>query len=161
LSEYALEIVFALVVLILGLAGWGLFLRRQWSRREDEISIRYSDLGRALDDLRTEFQHSIETTSSRATRIGEGVLAAVKLIEVALRDFSSRIASVESRANASDQMSSGLQSSLRAQEGTSEQLARAVETMNSRLEVFQQDLNRGVRSTFDLEANGRGNDRAE
>jgi chromosome segregation ATPase len=141
LSEYALEIGFALVALTLvGLAGWGLFLRRQWSRREDEISIGYSDLERALDDLRTEFQHSIETTSSRATRIGESVLAAVKPIEVALRDFSGRIANVESRANASDQMSAGLQSSLRAQECTSEQLARTVETMNSRLEVFQQDL---------------------
>ena len=98
-----LEIGFALVALTLGLAGWGLFLRRQWARREDEISIGYSDLERALDDLRTEFQHSVETTSSRATRIGERVLAAVKPIEVALRDFSSRIANVESRANASDQ----------------------------------------------------------
>jgi chromosome segregation ATPase len=122
LSEYAP----ALVVLILGLAGWGLLLRRQW----------YSDLKRALDDLRTEFQHSIETTSSRATR----VLAAVKPIELALRDFSGRVANVESRANASDQMSASLQSSLRAQESTSKQLARTVETMNSRLEIFQQDL---------------------
>jgi hypothetical protein len=68
------------------------------------------------------------------------VLAAVKPIEVALRDFSSRVANVESRANASDQMSAGLQSSLRAQEITSKQLARTVETMNSRLEIFQQDL---------------------
>jgi hypothetical protein len=140
LSEYALEIGFALVALALGLTGWGLFLGRPRSRREDELSIAYSDLEQALDELRSEFQQSIEASLSSTTGIGEKVLAAVKPIEAALRDFSSRIANLEIRANASDQMSAGLQSSLQAQESTLKQLARTVETMNSRLEIFQQEL---------------------
>jgi chromosome segregation ATPase len=139
LIQYAPEIGFAPVALTTVLAAWILFRRHQRSQR-DEGYIEHLDFGRALDQLRAEFQHSIEATLSRAARIGEKVLAAVKPIEEALRDFSSRIAKLETRADASDELSASLQSSLRAQESSSKEVARTVEEMNLRFEVFHKQL---------------------
>jgi hypothetical protein len=143
LGQYALHIGLALVALIAALAAWAVSRKRRSIRREDEIYIGRSAFERALETLRHELQQSIEAsqaTASRAAEIGEKVIAAVKPIEVALRDLSGRIAELEWRAEASDELSADLKSSLRAQDSASEENARAVEGINVRLGGFEQQL---------------------
>jgi hypothetical protein len=141
LGQYALHIGLALVVLIAALAAWAILHKRRAIRRDTEI-----DTGRpdpALHDLRREFRQAIEAaqaTASGATTIGEKVIAAVKPIEAALRNLSSRLSELEQRADANDELSADFKSSLRAQEGASEENARVVERINVRLERFEQQL---------------------
>jgi hypothetical protein len=103
LGQYALHIGLALVVLIAALAAWAILHKRRAIRRDTEI-----DTGRpdpALHDLRREFRQAIEAaqaTASGATTIGEKVIAAVKPIEAALRNLSSRLSELEQRADAND-----------------------------------------------------------
>jgi hypothetical protein len=143
LGQYALHIGLALVALIAALAAWAVSRKRRSIRREDEIYIGRSTFERALENLRRELQQSTEAsqaTASRAAEIGEKVIAAVKPIEVALRDLSSRIAELERRAEGSDELPADLKSSLRAQDSASEENARAGEGINVRLGGFEQQL---------------------
>jgi hypothetical protein len=144
LSQYALLIGGSFVTLIAALAAGAILLILLKSRAiRRGIEIARPDVEPALDDLRRELGQAIEAgqaAASRATAIGEKVIAAVRPIVAALRDLGSRLSDLERRADASDELSSDLKWSLRAQEGASGENARVVEGINVRQGGFEHQL---------------------
>src|SRR5262249_25839676 len=64
--------------------------------------ITRSDFDRALEALRCEFGHSLDsaqTTAKNAATTGEKVIAAIKPIASALRDLNARLMNLEQRRN--------------------------------------------------------------
>jgi chromosome segregation ATPase len=143
-SPYALHIGLALVVIVVALGAWAILhsraSKRQYRKDQNDNYIQRSDLDHGLDSLRRELQHSIEASQAAATDIGEKVIAAVKPIESALRDFNNRIIELEARTETSDKLSVQLQSSLGEHERISEENARTVERINGRVERFEGQL---------------------
>jgi chromosome segregation ATPase len=112
LSPYTLPIALTLIVMTGAVAAWALL--REFS------SIR-KRLEAAESKART-----IET-------VGQNVMAAVKPIELALKDLNSRVVVLEDRTEANDQLLSELMSSVAQQQSTLDQKAMALAELDLRV----------------------------
>jgi archaellum component FlaC len=143
LSTFALNIGYALVVLIVAVAAWAAFRKRRSLRANTWLG-----LPRELEALRDEFHQLIEAShgeARKALKIGETVVAAMKPTESALRDFKKRITELEKRADASDKRSAELQSSLAELDkrisvrldGISQQLTAATDQLSGLKQIME------------------------
>jgi tetrahydromethanopterin S-methyltransferase subunit B len=125
LGFYAFYACVALVATFTALATWAMSRGRisihfNRSRPEDDQSLR-AEIARTLETART------------AMRIGEAVIAAMRPIQAALRDLSSRIAAMEHRADESYRLHVGHPSIDNRLQSPFENTTRAVDEMDIQL----------------------------
>jgi uncharacterized protein YoxC len=108
LSQYALSFGLALIIVLAAALAAAIMFRKRGLTRgrsnhtDDNHYATYIDFDRALKAFRREFWHSLDGAQSAArsaTTIGERVIAAIKPIELALRDLNNRLVNLEQRAN--------------------------------------------------------------
>jgi chromosome segregation ATPase len=100
-----------------------------------------AEMTRSLAIIRAELHSAVakaEVAAGNSRRVGEAVMAAVKPIEGALRDLSSRIAAMEPRADAGDHADNT--SSAERLEGSLENNSHVAGEMDVRLNEIQRQL---------------------
>src|SRR5580693_2592528 len=90
-----------------------------------------------LPAILTEFQHSIDAAHAEAqkgTKMGEAVVAAVKAIDLAIRDYQKRISDLEKRTSESEKQSEESKKSLAARQASLDENAKSLAALNVRLD---------------------------
>jgi chromosome segregation ATPase len=111
LSPYTLLIALALIVIIAA-AAWAVL-------RE------FSSIRRRLE--------AVESNATTLEKIGQNVIAAVKPIELALKDLNSRVVVLEERTTANDQLLSELMSSVAQQQSVLDEKEVVLAELNIRV----------------------------
>ena len=102
-----------------------------------------SSFKRELETAPREFRDLTEAAqgaADRAEKIGDNVIAALRLIDVALRDLKRRITKLEERADANTELLGDLKSSLEVQGQSSEKTGRTVGQIRVRLDGVVQQM---------------------
>jgi chromosome segregation ATPase len=128
-------------VLIGGVTAWlllrkaGLMPRKRdftWLNLQGELPAILSDFQSAIDQAQAE--------AEKGTKIGEAVMAAVKAIDLALRDYQKRIADLESRMEESEKESAELKKSLSLQHLSLGENSKALAGIDVRLDGVARQL---------------------
>jgi hypothetical protein len=141
LSLYAFAIGTALVVLLAAVAAWAALPKGGFMRRNRSDAWRH--LPTELQTILDEFANSMETSQAeiqKAAKTSEAFMAAVKPIELVLRDFKKRITEFEKYGDESRKQAAELKSSLTKCQTSLEGNARAVERIDARLDEFNRRL---------------------
>jgi chromosome segregation ATPase len=139
LGSYAVYVGVAFVATLVALAALATLrghLPIYFNRTELDGEALRAEMTRSLTIIRAELHSAVakaEAAAANARRIGEGVIAAVKPIEGALRHLSSRIAAMELRADASDRLHADHKSS-------AERLQSSAGEMDVRLNEIRRQL---------------------
>jgi chromosome segregation ATPase len=141
LSLYAFAIGTALVVLLAAVAAWAALPKGGFMRRNRSDAWRH--LPTELQTILDEFANSMEASQAeirKAAKTSEAFMAAVKPIELVLRDFKKRITEFEKSSDESEKQAAELKSSLTKCQTSLEGNARAVERIDARLDEFNRRL---------------------
>jgi chromosome segregation ATPase len=133
LSFYAL-IVGALVVVLAALAAWALLRDGGLMRRGR--SYAWLNLPNELPAILSDFEDAIERSraeAQRAAKVSEAIMAAAKSIEIALKDFKTRIADLEKRMDGGEKQSEDMKKLLMALQTSSADNSRALAGIEVRL----------------------------
>jgi hypothetical protein len=146
LGAYAVYVGVAFVVTLAALATWATLrghLSIYFNRTELIGEALRAEMARSLTIIRAELDGAVakaEAAAVNAKRIGEGVIAAAKPIEEALRHLSSRISAMELRTDASDRLHAQHKSSAERLQSSLENNAHATGEMDVRLNEVQRQL---------------------
>ena len=141
MTLYTFAIGTVLIVLLAAAAAWAALLKGGGMRRNRSDAWRH--LPTELQTILNEFANSMEASQAeirKATKTGDAFMAAVKPIELVLRDFKKRITEFETRSEESEKRTAELRSSLTKCQGSLEGNAHAVERMDARLDEFSRQL---------------------
>jgi chromosome segregation ATPase len=146
LGSYAVYVGVAFVVTVVAVATLATLrghLSISFNRTELDGDALRAEMTRSLTIIRAELHSAVakaDAAAGNARRIGEGVIAAAKPIEGALRHLSSRIAAMELRADASDRLHADHKSSAERLQSWLENNAHAAGEMDVRLNEIQRQL---------------------
>jgi chromosome segregation ATPase len=135
LSLFSFIVGSAFVVLIGAGTAWVLLRKAGLMRRKRDFT--WLNLQGELPAILNEFQSAIDTAQADAekgTKIGEAVMAAVKAIDLALRDYQKRIADLETRMEGSEKQSAELAQSLTSRQASLDQNSKALAGLEVRLD---------------------------
>jgi chromosome segregation ATPase len=131
----------AVVVLLAAAAAWAALPKGGFVRRNRSDAWRH--LPSELQTILDEFAGSMEASQAeirRAAKSSEAFMAAVKPIELVLRDFKTRLTEFEKYNEESEKQAAELNSSLKKCQTSLEENARAVQRIDGRLDEFSRQL---------------------
>jgi chromosome segregation ATPase len=96
------------------------------------VAVAVWALLRELGSIRKRLEGA-ESNTTTLEKIGQNVIAAVKPIELALKDFNSRVVVLEDRTGANDQLLSELKSSVAQQQSILDEKAIVLAELNTRV----------------------------
>ena len=118
-------------------------IRNRFKNFLNDNPLKIIEFERELEAIRSEFRQSaenVQSTARNAARIGENVIAAVKPIELALRDLNGRIIALEGRTATTDPLFTNSRSSDGEQRDIADETDRAFAEIDVRLKRIQQQL---------------------
>jgi predicted nucleic acid-binding Zn-ribbon protein len=131
-SNLALVLLFAAALTI---AAWGV-LRSRSRHHSHYVPLTRSDLDREVERVRREFQQ----TTSAVAQVGEKVIAAMRPIESALKNFGARMSQLEQHAASSEQSLAQFRSSLGEHERCTNESDRAIADIHRQLSELGRQL---------------------
>jgi chromosome segregation ATPase len=141
LSLYAFAIGISVVVLLASVAAWAALPNGRFRRRNRSDAWRH--LPTELQTILDEFANAMEASQTeirKAANTGDAFMAAVKPIELVLRDFKTRITELEKNGSESKKQATELNLLLTQCQTSLEANAGAVERIDARLGEFSRQL---------------------